>query len=285
MLFFKNITSNVKVASKQNAVIMGRRTWESIPKKFRPLAGRLNVVLSRNANARSDMELSDAVLVSDSLEHALVTLSEGSYADSVEQVFVIGGGSVYAEGLASKLCKKVYLTEVYISVPDIDTFFPSISAQKYRLVSRSHLSADVKKPDITYRFTEYDAIDDDSIVSSSTSRLGDAGTVNMEEQQYLDIVKDILENGVLRGDRTGTGTLSKFGVQMRFSLRNNVFPLLTTKKVFWRGVAEELIWFVGGRTNAKVLNCKRVISLVLSLRFAIVAQSIRNRRAIDLESF
>ena len=96
-------------------------------------------------------------------------------------------------------------------------------------------------------------VKEDAVVST-----GMDDTVNVEEQQYLDIVRDIIENGVLRDDRTGTGTLSKFGVQMRFSLRNNVFPLLTTKKVFWRGVAEELIWFVGGRTNAKELSDKGV---------------------------
>ena len=56
----------------------------------------------------------------------------------------------------------------------------------------------------------------------------------------------------------GTGTISVFGTQMRFSLRNNVIPLLTTKRVFWRGVAEELLWFVSGCTNAKELNKKGI---------------------------
>jgi len=50
----------------------------------------------------------------------------------------------------------------------------------------------------------------------------------------------VIENGVQRGDRTGTGTLSKFGVQMRFSLKDDTMPLLTTKRTFWRGVAEEV---------------------------------------------
>lgn len=49
-----------------------------------------------------------------------------------------------------------------------------------------------------------------------------------------------------------------FGTQMRFSLRNNVFPLLTTKRVFWRGVAEELLWFVSGCTNANELTKKKI---------------------------
>lgn len=54
------------------------------------------------------------------------------------------------------------------------------------------------------------------------------------------------------------GTLSKFGVQMRFNLRDDVFPLLTTKKVFWRGVAEELLWFIKGSTDANALKAKGV---------------------------
>ena len=71
--------------------------------------------------------------------------------------------------------------------------------------------------------------------------------------QYLDLCRDVINNGVKRSDRTGTGTLSKFGVQMRFSLRNDTMPLLTTKRTFWRGVAEELVWFVKGSTNANEL--------------------------------
>ena len=72
----------------------------------------------------------------------------------------------------------------------------------------------------------------------------------------MNAIRDILQNGVVRGDRTGTGTISKFGMQMRYNLRDNVFPLLTTKKVFWRGLAEELLWFVKGSTNANELADK-----------------------------
>jgi len=55
-----------------------------------------------------------------------------------------------------------------------------------------------------------------------------------------------------------SGTISKFGCQMRFSLRNGAFPLLTTKRVFFRGVAEELLWFVAGKTNGKLLLDKGI---------------------------
>lgn len=63
--------------------------------------------------------------------------------------------------------------------------------------------------------------------------------------------------GVERSDRTGVGTLSIFGAQMRFNLRDQ-FPLLTTKRVFWRGVAEELLWFIKGSTDARLLQEKNV---------------------------
>lgn len=81
---------------------------------------------------------------------------------------------------------------------------------------------------------------------------------NEEEKQYLTLVKTILERGVKRSDRTGTGTLSIFGAQMRFSLRDNRFPLFTTKQIFWRGVAEELLWFISGDTNARTLTDKKI---------------------------
>jgi hypothetical protein len=77
--------------------------------------------------------------------------------------------------------------------------------------------------------------------------------VHTDEQQYLDLVRKVLASQNLRKDRTGVGTLSIFGAQMRFCLRNNVMPLLTTKRTFWRGVAEELFWFISGSTDATKL--------------------------------
>ncbi|KAJ2387882.1 Thymidylate synthase [Coemansia sp. RSA 2559] len=82
---------------------------------------------------------------------------------------------------------------------------------------------------------------------------------NAEEKQYLDLIREILEKGERRGDRTGTGTVALFAPpQLRFNLADDVFPLLTTKRVFWRGVVEELLWFVGGQTDANVLRDKGV---------------------------
>ena len=76
-------------------------------------------------------------------------------------------------------------------------------------------------------------------------------------KQYLDMCRYILENGEDREDRTGTGTRSCFGYQVRYDLREG-FPLLTTKKMYLRPIAEELLWFIKGDTNIKYLVDRRV---------------------------
>lgn len=76
-------------------------------------------------------------------------------------------------------------------------------------------------------------------------------------KQYHDLMRDILENGNKKTDRTGTGTLSVFGRQLRFDL-NEGFPLVTTKKLHLRSIIHELLWFLAGDTNVKYLNDNKV---------------------------
>ena len=77
--------------------------------------------------------------------------------------------------------------------------------------------------------------------------------MNREEQQYLELLAEVLEQGARKTDRTGTGTLSVFGRQLRFSL-HDTFPLLTTKKLHVKSIIYELLWFLRGETNVKWLQ-------------------------------
>jgi thymidylate synthase len=98
-----------------------------------------------------------------------------------------------------------------------------------------------------------DAVCEDS-TSLTSSSIPSSVHPNPEEQQYLDLIRRILAEGQTRSDRTGTGTIGLFGTQMRFSLADNVFPLLTTKRTFYRGIVEELLWFIRGDTNGNRLS-------------------------------
>lgn len=81
---------------------------------------------------------------------------------------------------------------------------------------------------------------------------------NKHDVLYTDLVRHILKNGVDKGDRTGTGTRSVFGYQMRFDLRDGTIPLLTTKKMFTRGIIHEILWYLQGNTNIKYLQDNNV---------------------------
>lgn len=83
-------------------------------------------------------------------------------------------------------------------------------------------------------------------------------TNNRDEQAYLDLLYNIYLFGDRKEDRTGIGTRSRFGTRLSFSLENQVVPVLTTKKVFIRGVIEELLFFIRGQTDSKLLEAKGV---------------------------
>ena len=108
-------TTTKAAEGKVNAVIMGRKTWDSLPEKSRQLADRLNVVITRG-----DMDFPEGVLKSDSFDGALKMLEK---RDDVDQVFVIGGANVYKQALEHKDFHRLYATEIAAKF-DCDTFFP-----------------------------------------------------------------------------------------------------------------------------------------------------------------
>lgn len=95
--------------------------------------------------------------------------------------------------------------------------------------------------------------------TTSASNATAATIADHEETQYLNLIRQILSTGATRPDRTGTGTISLFAPpSLRFSLKDATLPLLTTKRVFLRGVIEELLWFVKGDTDGTHLSAKGV---------------------------
>jgi len=82
--------------------------------------------------------------------------------------------------------------------------------------------------------------------------------MNLEEMAYLDLIKSIMDTGFEQNDRTGVGTFAKHGMSLRFSLRNNKVPLITTRKSFFRGAVEELLWLLRGETDASTLQNKNI---------------------------
>lgn len=92
MKFFKEVTLTTSDPAKKNAVIMGRKTWESIPLEYRPLPGRLNVVLTRSGSF--DIATAENVVICGSIASSLELLAASPYCLSIEKVFVVGGGQI-----------------------------------------------------------------------------------------------------------------------------------------------------------------------------------------------
>jgi len=169
---------------------------------------------------------------------------------------VIGGQSAYIEAVQMPNCQRIFLTRVGKDL-DCDAFFPAFDEAQFKV---AHVSTTKTHGELPFDFVLYERIGDDSKAalkpSAPAAPLVEAG-LQHEEYQYLDAIRKIMEKGVAMDDRTGVGTISTFGEQMRFDLRKG-FPLLTTKRVFWRGVLEELLWFVRGDTNGKHLSEKGI---------------------------
>jgi len=249
MAHFKKVTT-ATTPGKTNAVIMGRKTWESIPENFRPLSDRVNVVLSKSSTDPSfTSRFPEGVLLASSVDNALSQLAARS---DISEIFAIGGESVYKEVIEMPSCSRIFLTRIAKDI-ECDAFFPAFDESLFQV---AYVSKTKCRDGLPYDFVVYERVKT-TIASPGLRALGGAGQFLHEEYQYLKLVEEIMEKGVSMSDRTGVGTISVFGTMMRFDLRNS-FPLLTTKRVFWRGVVEELLWFMRGDTNGKHLSEKGI---------------------------
>lgn len=134
---------------------MGRKTWASIPENRRPIPGRINIVLSRNPDISSYPK---NVLVCKSLEEAIASTMSGDLQGKVENIWIIGGGSVYKEALESPNCDKLYLTEVKNKF-ECDAFFPGIP-KNFQQVGDENVPKGVQEENgIQYEYKVYQKIE------------------------------------------------------------------------------------------------------------------------------
>lgn len=208
--------------TKGNVVIMGRKTYESIPIKYRPLPNRINIVISKSPKPKHVP--SNVVWVS-----SIDAANTIAIANESSKIYVIGGASIYQQYLKNKLITNMLVSEISKDYK-CDTFFPDTAG--FELINT--VTSENHPFELTYKTYTHQ--------------------INYEEIKYLSLIKDVIRNGTFRNDRTGVGTFSLFGKQLRFNLSNNTIPLLTTKKTYWKGIVKELLWFMRGDTDAKILD-------------------------------
>ncbi|MFZ5390924.1 MAG: dihydrofolate reductase [Patescibacteria group bacterium] len=144
MEHFKAITTRSVEPGKQNVVIMGSVTWQSLPDKFKPLPDRLNVVLNHHDN----FAVPKGVILSTSFDQVLQDLV---VRPDIGEIFIIGGASVYAMAIKQPSCTKLYLTRIDKEF-DCDVFFPKVDENVF---VESSVSEVQQEKGVNYRFFEY----------------------------------------------------------------------------------------------------------------------------------
>ena len=252
MNFFKNKTLSVSNPNKQNGVLMGSNTYYSIPKKYRPLNDRINIVISSNRYEQISNEIRDNKLkntfvfndIDQSIQFAKVN-------SKLENLFVIGGESIYNEFVNRNILDNVYLTEINDPKFDIgDSFFPKLKGYKSTNLEK------IKENDVYCYYYNCNLPDFQYDINNYYNLNKKELNIDSDEYNYLNLLEYVLSYGEKRETRNSL-TLSQFGLRMEFDI-SKYFPLLTTKKVYWKGVVNELLWFLNSNTFSPDLEKKGV---------------------------
>jgi len=277
MKHFKDITAyEGRYNNGVNIVIMGRKTWESIPKSVKPLSNRYTIIISRNESLCNEFNtLTTEKEYWCSWVNLPIILDKLQNSGLSKFVYFCGGSEIYELALKDYPITKSYITEIYLNTSkkmnDFDTFFPKYKPYNWLINSHNmdnlnntyklHLS-DVSKfksyfdkntnKNIYYRFKEYETLNNLQWVE----KIPWVETCD-EKIQYISIMQNIMIEGIERTDRTNTGTISLFGTRQHYTL-TDTFPLCTTKRIFFRAVFEELKLYLSGKTDNGILNEKGI---------------------------
>lgn len=227
MRYFRELTTN-------QTVVMGSKTFFSLPKKSRPLPSRRNIVVTRTPRDSRFDPYREEVFFCDLVD------ARRMISEATSNVFVIGGMQIYEELLP--MCSTVHATVIYDKV-SCDKHFPMLD-DEFEIANLGEVRSSTSG--VQYRFARFD-------------RTKDVGLSSSADREYARLARSVLRKslGKVRKDRTGTGTLSIFGEQIRIDV-SKYAPLLTTKRVPWKSCIEELLWFMKGQTDANLLKEKGV---------------------------
>jgi thymidylate synthase/dihydrofolate reductase len=245
---FQRITTT-KINGIDNVVIMGYNTWLSIGKI---LENRINVVITKNN--KDKIQENENLMVFQTIEECFERFETLKNFN----LFIIGGSMLYS-----------YIVEEYYD--QIDTIYQTKINYEidHNIIKENRVIYNkiFIKEDNFNKLKETNKVNDGLIynfkgeyvnqpINYTENILQRKENINYEEFQYLNMLERILNNRNVKESRNGI-VFSDFGNQMKFDLRNG-FPLLTTKKMPWKTILRELIWFINGSTNNKLLQDKNV---------------------------
>lgn len=264
MKWFRQTTNN-------STVVMGRNTWESIG--LSALPNRRNIILSSRAHELNDNYINSLKVSTKtpanvfflSSFHELTDFLDETYdlTERNKKVFIIGGSELYMTAIRHERCKSLLITHLKTKLP-VDTFFPDIKQTEFLLkqVFQSNQKCEIVLHDDTIKEIIFDIVEYVPYAKNSLSNSLFKSVVEytpfVGESGYLKALEYIMRHGEDRKDRTGVGTRALLGMNFRYDILNDGYPLLTTKKMFTRGIFEEALWFLSGSTNANILKEKNV---------------------------
>lgn len=258
--FFHDVTRQTNARDRLNAVVMGKNTWKALPSNARGLRDRINIIVS-NTMTTHELESDNSLETEVHLVHSLNEAVELSNKLNVENLFICGGKNIYIEAL-----RDLKLDNIYFNMISHDYGCDNLLTELHDFLCETYIKYETRM-DKSFKLLDELYGSDGEFVNVSFLKLSIDKNHRVpynkriihkvrEEQQYLDLLEDILRNGDFRKTRNGY-TWSVFGKQMSFDLSNG-FPMLTTKRMFLRGIFEELLFFLKGDTNAKHLSEKGI---------------------------
>jgi thymidylate synthase len=214
---------------KHNAIVMGYNTWKTL---LKPLSNRLNIIItSHQPTVQEQIWINEDKLKFYSSPYEFLN-EKMIYQKNKQNVqyhyWIIGGKQIYDWFINNNLIYKIYITQI----------------------------DDEYKCDLNFTFDTTNWIKQDNVNNIFINNLNIYTKTNQEEQNLLNVVKNILDNGNERNERTGAGTKAIFGGQLEFNLEK--FPLMTSRPHSLRYIFEELMWVLRGQRDTRILEEKKI---------------------------